>query len=267
MKRIPWFVALLVGRVALAVEGSPATDPDSALPAFVSIESDNPELELVRILGTSVGYGSVAGKSATIYTTYYQRSCRTPCNKLLPASYADSYVLGAAGVTGRSVDLSPFSGKGVRLDVVTGSAWLRITSYLTAALSLGAGGAAIYTLTRPDAFDLYNHPARIDPGLSGGAKTSLAAGGFLLGVVGTILMWKASSTDVTMTPLEAPPPPPTATQAPVPQGTQKVSVAPSPTTELPAPQGQPSTEDVGSSPQPTPSPQPPTTPPAPEEGR
>ncbi len=108
---------------------------------YVTIESDNPRVELQRVAGMASGY--VAGQAALVVTS--ERICRAPCNELVDVSDVTDFYVGGEGVTAsRALDLSQY-GDSVKLKVKAGSVGRRSGGIisLTGGLACIVSGGAL----------------------------------------------------------------------------------------------------------------------------
>lgn len=97
-------------------------EPPSLL---VSIESDNPKVELIRIAGGGVSTGYAQGQAVTVYTTYFEKICRAPCGSTVAGGLNNQFILGGDGITtSDAFDLGSYNG-GVKIKVKAGNGLVR----------------------------------------------------------------------------------------------------------------------------------------------
>ncbi len=106
---------------------------------YVTIDSDQPTVELQRIAGVSTGY--VGGRAATVITT--ERICRAPCQELVDVNDVTDFFIAGDGVTpSGKLDLALY-GDSVNIKVKAGSSGRRVGGIMSLAGGLGlmvAGG-------------------------------------------------------------------------------------------------------------------------------
>jgi hypothetical protein len=94
---------------------------------YVTIESDNPQVELQRIAGVATGY--VGGRSATVVTS--ERICRAPCKELVAVNDVTDFYVAGDGVPGSgTLDLSQY-GDSVNVKVKAGSSGRRFGGFMS----------------------------------------------------------------------------------------------------------------------------------------
>ncbi|MFT3840832.1 MAG: hypothetical protein QM723_27835 [Myxococcaceae bacterium] len=115
---------------------------------YVTIESDNPSVELQRIAGVATGY--VGGRSATVVTS--ERICRAPCKEVVAVNDVTDFYVAGDGVPGSgTLDLSHY-GDSVNLKVKAGSSGRRFGGIMSliGGISLVAAGGLFAGLMTMD---------------------------------------------------------------------------------------------------------------------
>jgi hypothetical protein len=103
------------------------------------IESDRPDNELVRHIGTSYGTGSVNGKSVSLTEIHLERVCRLPCTADVPTE--STYYVDGPGMAGRSFAIPPNT-KQMSAHVKGADGWPLVLALYG---GVGGGGAAFLT--------------------------------------------------------------------------------------------------------------------------
>ncbi len=133
------FAAVAVLAATLAQAGSPEDE------VFIHIDSDVPEIQLHRFLGTSVGTVYSGGRSGTVVVQQFATECTAPCDlKLSPG--ADQFLVGGGGATASDPFLLRSHGESVTLKVRAGRQWMRTlgATLLVTGLSLALTGGILY---------------------------------------------------------------------------------------------------------------------------
>ena len=191
-RTIPWSEVSDVERTSEVEAEQPEAEPDrrSRSPrrsVRLHVESDDPDVELYRIEGTS--FGMVGGQGVTAVHT--KRVCRAPCDREIDPDGHEYYFAGPGVPASAAFYVDDFSGD-VTADVEAGSVGLAVGGYmLTTFGAIGIGTGVAFVVVA--AVDEDNN------------DDFMTAGGLLIGggtalMVGGIVMWAFSGTDFELRP-------------------------------------------------------------------
>ncbi len=202
------------GTAARAEAPSGGTQPSDA-PIYVHLDpGEGKDVELVRVLGTSVSTArTTSGQAAVISTVHVERMCKAPCNRLVPGGLNNQYFVVGKGMPASDAFDFGAHQQAVKLNVVPGSSAKRTGGYLLGVGGLTGvigGGALLATGLLTGSLDGASgprHPAAPDRGSTsiGGGMTTLGAVGLAAGVALLVpAIWMAA-TSGTKTSTEAAP--------------------------------------------------------------
>lgn len=180
---------------------------------FVHLDSDNPAVELMKVLGTSTGSVWTGKSMGTVVAVHLENTCRTPCDRLVEGGYGTSFMLMGDNVT--PSDKFDFAGfrDSVTLKVKAGNNGARVGGVVLVSLGLGAAGAGGLFLAMGNTGP--THPAITNAGSGSSSLGQYALPLLIGGLVATIpgvWLWLSNMTQVHVE--QGPPRPPTPGSAP-----------------------------------------------------